>query len=61
LAKSVYDRLFSWVIKKVNENIFSKNAGRRAVIGVLGSFHFILPILIFFNPPFFFSHRYLWI
>jgi myosin-1 len=40
LAKSVYDRLFSWVIKKINENIFSKNAGRRAVIGVLDIYGF---------------------
>jgi len=40
LAKSVYDRLFSWVIKKINENIYSKNAGRRAVIGVLDIYGF---------------------
>lgn len=40
LAKSVYDRLFTWVIKKINENIFSKNAGRRAVIGVLDIYGF---------------------
>jgi len=40
LAKSVYDRLFTWVIKKINENIYTKNAGRRAVIGVLDIYGF---------------------
>jgi len=40
LAKSAYDRLFTWVVKKINENIFSKNAGRRAVIGVLDIYGF---------------------
>jgi len=40
LAKAVYDRLFSWIVKKINENIFSKNAGRRAVIGVLDIYGF---------------------
>lgn len=40
LAKSLYDRLFSFVVKKINENIFSKEAGRRAVIGVLDIYGF---------------------
>ncbi len=40
LAKSTYDRLFSWVVRKINENIFNKDAGKRAVIGVLDIYGF---------------------
>lgn len=40
LAKSTYDRLFSWVVRKINDNIHSKNASRRAVIGVLDIYGF---------------------
>jgi len=29
LAKSLYDRLFSWIVKKINENIFSKVRNRK--------------------------------
>lgn len=40
LAKSTYDRLFSWVVKKINDNIFSKSSNKRAVIGVLDIYGF---------------------
>lgn len=40
LAKSTYDRLFSWVVSKINDNIYSKESGAKAVIGVLDIYGF---------------------
>ena len=40
LAKAVYDRLFSYIVRKINENIFFRDQSNRAVIGVLDIYGF---------------------
>jgi len=51
LAKSTYDRLFSYIVKKINENIFFKeNDSKRAVIGVLDIYGFEI-LQVRHGPP----------
>jgi myosin-1 len=58
LAKATYDRLFSWIVKKVNENIYSRESGKKAIIGVLDIYGFEilevseLEVFPFFLPSF---------
>jgi len=40
LAKSTYDRLFTWIVKKINDNIYSRESGTKAIIGVLDIYGF---------------------
>ncbi|EJD75473.1 CBR-HUM-5 protein [Loa loa] len=40
LAKAIYERLFTWIIGKINQAINVKNVGKNAVIGVLDIYGF---------------------
>ncbi len=56
LAKSLYDRLFSWVVRLINDNIYSKSSDSRAVIGVLDIYGFeILEVFLFFVFSFYYK------
>jgi myosin I len=50
LAKSVYDRLFSYIVRRINENIFYKDQSKRAVIGVLDIYGFEILQVCAFRP-----------
>jgi len=40
LAKALYDRLFSWVVRVINEHIYSRGTSDKSIIGVLDIYGF---------------------
>jgi len=40
IAKATYDRLFGWIVRKINENITARDTGNKCVIGVLDIYGF---------------------
>jgi len=56
LAKALFDRLFAWVVRTINEHIYSKSSSEKSIIGVLDIYGFeILRVMLLFffsSPPF---------
>ena len=48
LAKSIYARLFDWLVNKINKKLSNKSPGRKLVIGILDIYGFeifeVIPI-----------------
>jgi len=40
LAKGIYERLFSWLVKKINKSLSSRNAEKKTVLGLLDIYGF---------------------
>jgi len=40
LAKAIYDRLFSWLVKKINTSLVPTDGRRNSVIGILDIYGF---------------------
>lgn len=40
LAKAVYDRLFTWLVKKINSSLQPKDIRRNSVMGILDIYGF---------------------
>ena len=66
LAKALFDRLFAWVVRTINEHIYSKSSSEKSIIGVLDIYgfeilrvrisHYSLSFLLSLSKPDFFKH-----
>lgn len=40
LAKSVYERVFNWLVKRLNQTLRSTESGRKTLLGILDIYGF---------------------
>ena len=40
LSKAIYERLFSWLVSKLNDSLQSTNSGRKTLMGILDIYGF---------------------